>query len=88
MSYRDYFTKEKSTMSMMTQFKNWMAGLMGREKNQEVVENLPQKVQKVKQARDARGRFLKDDPTTEENEAFVSEAERYHGKGNNRIERP
>ena len=75
-------------MSMMTQFKNWMAGLMGREKNQEVVENLPQKVQKVKQARDARGRFLKDDPTTEENEAFVSEAERYHGKGNNRIERP
>jgi|TARA_R100000935_G_C2836501_1_gene168422 hypothetical protein len=88
MSYRDYFTKEKSTMSMMTQFKNWMAGLMGREKNQEVVENLPQKVQKVKQARDARGRFLKDDPTTEENEAFVSETERYHGKGNNRIERP
>ena len=75
-------------MSMMTQFKNWMAGLMGREKNQEVVENLPQKVQKVKQARDAKGRFLKDDPTTEENEAFVSEAERYHGKGNNRIERP
>ncbi len=75
-------------MSMMTQFKNWMAGLMGREKNQEVVENLPQKVQKVKQARDARGRFLKDDPTTEENEAFVSETERYHGKGNNRIERP
>tara|TARA_R110000796_G_C14231702_1_gene396071 strand:- start:233 stop:454 length:222 start_codon:yes stop_codon:yes gene_type:complete len=73
---------------MMTQFKNWMAGLMGREKNQEVVENLPQKVQKVKQARDARGRFLKDDPTTEENEAFVSETERYHGKGNNRIERP
>ena len=75
-------------MSMMTQFKNWRAGLMGREKNQEVVENLPQKVQKVKQARDARGRFLKDDPTTEENEAFVSETERYHGKGNNRIERP
>jgi len=75
-------------MSMMTQFKNWMAGLMGREKNQEVVENLPQKVQKVKQARDAKGRFLKDDPTTEENEAFVSEVERYHGKGNNRIERP
>jgi len=75
-------------MSMMTQFKNWMAGLMGREKNQEVVENLPQKVQKVKQARDAKGRFLRDDPATEENEAFVSEDERYHGKGNNRIERP
>ena len=88
MSYLNYLTKEKSTMSMMTQFKNWMAGLMGREKNQEVVENLPQKVQKVKQARDAKGRFLKDDPTTEENEAFVSEVERYHGKGNNRIERP
>ena len=66
MSYRDYFTKEKSTMSMMTQFKNWMAGLMGREKNQEA-----QKVEKkFKQARDAKGRFLRDDPTTEENEAF------------------
>ena len=67
-------------MSMMTQFKNWMAGLMGREKNQEVVENLPQKGQKVKkkskQARDAKGRFLKDDPTTEKNEAFVSEGEK------------
>ena len=75
-------------MSMMTQFKNWMAGLMGREKNQEVVENLPQKGQKVKQARDAKGRFLRDDPATEKNEAFVSEDERYHGKGNNRIERP
>ena len=66
MSYRDYFTKEKSTMNMMTQFKNWMAGLMGREKNQEA-----QKVEKkFKQARDAKGRFLRDDPTTEENEAF------------------
>ena len=75
-------------MNIFTQFKNWAAGLMGREKIQEVVENLPQKVQKVKQARDAKGRFLKDDPTTEENEAFVSETERYHGKGNNRIERP
>tara|TARA_R110002033_G_scaffold84229_1_gene134949 strand:- start:398 stop:637 length:240 start_codon:yes stop_codon:yes gene_type:complete len=79
-------------MNIFTQFKNWAAGMMGREKNQEVVENLLQKAQKVekkfKQARDAKGRFLKDDPTTEENEAFVSEAERYHGKGNNRIERP
>ena len=79
-------------MNIFTQFKNWAAGLMGREKIQEVVENLPQKAQKVekkfKQARDAKGRFLKDDPTTEENEAFVSESERYHGKGNNRIERP
>jgi hypothetical protein len=66
MSYRNYFTKEKSTMSMMTQFKNWMAGLMGREKNQEA-----QKVEKkFKQARDAKGRFLRDDPATEENEAF------------------
>jgi len=77
-------------MNIFTQFKNWAAGLMGREKIQEVVENLPQKVQKVKkkmkQARDANGRFLKDDPKTEENEAFVSE--RYHGKSDNRIERP
>ena len=77
-------------MNIFTQFKNWAAGLMGREKIQEVVENLPQKVQKVKkklkQARDANGRFLKDDPATEENEAFVSE--RYHGKNDNRIERP
>tara|TARA_R110001583_G_scaffold20436_2_gene78772 strand:+ start:342 stop:590 length:249 start_codon:yes stop_codon:yes gene_type:complete len=82
-------------MNIFTQFKNWAAGLIGREKIQEVVENLPQKVQKVKkvgkklkQARDARGRFLKDDPTTEENEAFVPEDDRYHGKGDNRIERP
>jgi hypothetical protein len=27
MSYRDYFTKEKSTMSMFTQLKNWAAGM-------------------------------------------------------------
>jgi len=67
-------------MNIFTHFKNWMAGLMGREKNQEVVENLLQKAQKVekkfKQARDAKGRFLKDDPATEKNEAFVPEDER------------
>jgi len=77
-------------MSMMTQFKNWMAGLWVDKKTEKVKDEIIAVVEDIvdeakdrgdavkekvkasvlRRARDARGRFLRDDPATEGNEAF------------------
>ena len=68
-------------------FKKWMGKLFGKQqesfanKTIDTLKKVKGKAQKMKvRARDAKGRFMKDDPSTPENEAWTEKEREWPGR--------
>tara|TARA_Y100001970_G_C13820642_1_gene644710 strand:- start:166 stop:384 length:219 start_codon:yes stop_codon:yes gene_type:complete len=68
-------------------FKDWIGKLFGKQQDSfanktiDTLKKVKGKAQKMKvRARDAKGRFIKDDPSTPENEAWTEKEREYPGR--------